>query len=128
MIWQLCYKRHLSNYSCKIHIYEYFLFNQEANTINNELQKRNTCFAVNKLLNTNKTRFILFSNRYYSLPGTVKINNIEIDRLYYSKFLGVIIDHRLNWKGHIDFIGKKVSITIIRKAKHFVNCDDLLTL
>ena len=60
----------------------------------------------------------------------MKINNIEIDRLYYTKFIGVVIDQKLNWKEHIDLNGKKVSksIAIIRKVKHFVNCDALLTL
>ena len=47
-----------------------------------------------------------------SLPSTIKINYIEIDKLYYTKFLGVIIDHKLNWKEHINLICKKVSRTI----------------
>ena len=55
------------------------------------------------------------------------INNIEIDRLYYTKFLGALIDHKLSWKEHIEFIGKEVSKTIatIRKAKRFANAGAL---
>ena len=49
---------------------------------------------------------MLFFNRENSLPNTVRINNIEIARLFYTKFLGVIIDHKQNWMEHIDFIGK----------------------
>ena len=58
------------------------------NIINNKLQKLYTWFAVSNLsLNTGKTHFMLFSNMENSLPCTVKICNIEIDRLYYTKFL-----------------------------------------
>ena len=77
--------------------YSHLDINFLLNTINNELQKLNTWFAVNKLtLSTNKTHFILVYNRENYLPCTVKISNIEIDRLYYTKFLRVVIDHKLN--------------------------------
>ena len=100
-------------------------------TINNEIQNLNTWFAVSVLqlsLNTNKTHFMLFSNRKNSLPSTVKIIKIEIYRLYYTQFLGVIIYQNLS--EHVNFFGKKVSknIAIVRKAKHFANGDALSTL
>ena len=55
------------------------------NTINYELQKLNAWFAVNKIsVNTNNALFMLFFNRENSLHCTVRINNIEIGRLYYT--------------------------------------------
>ena len=67
--------------------YSYQDINVPISTINNELQKRNTWFAVSKLsLNTNKIYFIIFSNREGSLFCTVKISSIDIDRLHYTNF------------------------------------------
>ena len=100
-------------------------------TINNELQKLNTWFAVNKSsLNTNKAHFKLFFKRKNSLSCVAKTNNIEIDRIFYTQFLRVMTDHKLCWKEYIAFIGRKVSktIVIIRKAKHFINSFTLLAL
>ena len=71
------------------------------NTINNELQK------VNKLSLIQIIHFILFSNREKSLPCTVRINNIENDRFNSTKFLGILIDHKIDWKEHIDLIIQK---------------------
>ena len=81
------------------------------NTMNKALQNVILCLQLinNKLsLNTNKTHFILFSTRENSLACKVNIPNIEFDRLYYTKFLGVIIDKKLYWKEHIGFIGKNI--------------------
>ena len=32
------------------------------------------------------------------------IKNAKIDMVYKTKFLGVLIDNKLNWKDHIDMI------------------------
>ena len=42
-----------------------------------------------------------------SLPCTVRINNIENDRFNSTKFLGILIDHKIDWKEHIDLIIQK---------------------
>ena len=78
-----------------------------------ELDKLNIWFAVNKLsLNVSKTNFILFGNRKYNGKVEIKINGINIERVYVTKFLGVLIDHQLNWKVHINHICNKVSRNI----------------
>ena len=70
-----------------------------------ELDKLNIWFAVNKLsLNVSKTNFIIFGNRKYKGEVEIKINDISIERVYSTKFLGVLIDHQLNWKEHINYI------------------------
>ena len=64
-----------------------------------ELDKLNIWFAVNKLsLNVSKTNFILFGNRKHNEDVDITINNVKIDRVYVTKFLGVFIDSNLNWK------------------------------
>ena len=96
-----------------------------------ELDKLNIWFAVNKLsLNVSKTNFILFGNRKYNGDVDIKINGINIERVYVTKFLGVLIDHKLNWKDHINHICNKVSrnIAIIYKASKVLNIKSLFSL
>ena len=96
-----------------------------------ELDKLNIWFAVNKLsLNVSKTNFILFGNRKYNGVVDIKINGINIERVYVTKFLGVLIDHKLNWKDHINHICNKVSrnIAIIYKASKVLNIKSLFSL
>ena len=100
-------------------------------SISQELDKLNIWFAVNKLsLNVNKTNFILFGNKKQTEGVHITINNVRIDRVYVTKFLGVMIDHKLNWKEHIDIINKKLSksIAIIHKASTILKTDSLYTL
>ena len=96
-----------------------------------ELDKLNNWFAVNKLsLNISKTNFIIFGNRKYKGDINIKINNFNIERVYVTKFLGVYIDHKLNWKKHIDVICSKISrsISIMYKASKILNTHSLLSL
>ena len=60
----------------------------------------------------------------------VNINNVNIERVFHTKFLGVLIDHQLNWKEHIDYICKKrsKSIAVIRKARVMLKFDALYML
>ena len=100
-------------------------------TISRELDKLNIWFAVNKLsLNVSKTNFILFGNKKQTGDVHITINNVKIDRVYVTKFLGVMIDHKLNWKEHIDVINNKISksIAIIYKASKILKTDSLYTL
>ncbi len=50
------------------------------------------------------------------------INGAVIDRVLNFQFLGLTLDHNLNWKGHINKISNKTSksIRIINKHKHFI--------
>ena len=100
-------------------------------TISIELDKVNIWFAVNKLsLNVSKTNFILFGNKKQRGDLHITINNVKIDRVYVTKFLGVMIDHNLSWKEHIDVINNKISksIAIIYKASKLLKTDSLYTL
>ena len=100
-------------------------------TVSMELDKLNVWFAVNKLsLNVSKTNFILFGNRKHNEDVNITINNVKIDRVYVTKFLGVLIDSNLNWKEHIDSINNKISksIAIIYRASKILNTDSLYTL
>ena len=45
-----------------------------------------------------------------------------LDKVKFTKFLGVIIDETLTWKCHIDCVSKTLSrnIGIMNKLKHFI--------
>ena len=80
--------------------------------INSELIKINEWLKANKLsLNTDKTNFMIFSSSTHNdvmTNANVKINNTDISRVYSTKFLGVIIDSKLNFAEHINMIKNKV--------------------
>ena len=80
------------------------------NTINTELHKITTWIHANKLsLNLKKTNYMLFSNSVTNLPGDISFDNVLINRVNSTKFLGLHIDESLNWKTHINNLCKLLS-------------------
>ena len=65
---------------------------------------------------------MLFSNSVSSLPGHIKINNVTINQVESTKFLGVYIDSKLTWKVHINCLCKLLSRNsgVMNKLKPFV--------
>ena len=92
--------------------------------VSNELDKLSEWFAVNKLsLNLSNTDFMLFTNCRREQNVNISINNCEIDMVYKTKFLGVVIDSKLNLKDHVAMVKSKLSksIAIMHKAKHLLD-------
>ena len=79
---------------------------------NRELAKISNWFQANKLLmNTAKTKFMLFNTERMQQPVidiNLKINDETIPRVNSTNFLGLIIDHKLNWDQHINHVSKKL--------------------
>ena len=83
---------------------------QISKLVTKELSKLKDWFAVNKLsLNVNKTNYMLFSNSKGTSDVEIKIDRATVNRVHSTKFLGVIIDEKLTWKGHIDLVKSKVA-------------------
>ena len=105
---------------------------QVVHLINEELQEIAFWLKVNKLsLNIKKTHFMLFTSNRKAKPDiSISIEGYPIDEVSYTKFLGVYIDNRLNWKKHISVISGKVSraIGIVVRARKLLNTDALKTL
>ena len=76
---------------------------------------------VSKLsLNVKNTQYMLFTNKRSYKPNIcVNINVHPIDEVQYTRFLGICIDNKFNWKKHIAYISRKVSrgIGIILKLR-----------
>ena len=102
-------------------------------SMNTALGKIVTWLQSNKLsLNVLKTHYMLFTlkkNKDIS-NLTLKLNGLNINRVEKTKFLGVIVDDKLNWNCHIEYIKKKVSKNagIICKARNYFERSTLTTL
>ncbi len=98
--------------------------------ISEELNKLHTWFDVNKLsLNVQKTNFIVFGRRQNNTDSlTIRGKNIE--QVYSTKFLGVIIDANLSWKPQISYIRNKLAkcTAIFYKSKDLINFEALMLL
>jgi len=94
--------------------------------INEELKKVSNWFKVNKLsVNATKTNFMLLGTYQKTNcvhDGNIILNDIKLERVKQTKFLGIQIDENLTWKNQIDNISKNISrgIGILYKLKHFV--------
>ena len=91
--------------------------------INQEIKIIYSWVKANKLsLNIDKTKFMLFTPKRFSRAMDVLlINGKRIMEVSETKFLGVIIDNKLNWKPHIRYVCTKVAkgIGIILKARKY---------
>jgi hypothetical protein len=103
-------------------------------TINGELPLIVKWLNNNKLsLNVSKTNYMIMTSRNKTHDNsnyTISINGCAIDRVHETTFLGIIIDDKLTWKSHIDFIESKVSksIGILLRARKLLYTECLLTL
>ena len=76
---------------------------------------------------------MLFSpknKRFDSESITISIDNNTIEKVDKTKFLGVIIDSKLQWKYHIQYISSKISksIGILMKARKVFCTNTLVSL
>lgn len=97
---------------------------------NAELKNINLWFQLNKLtLNVTKSNFIIFSctNKH---PEQISIGNIPLKEVTETKFLGVMIDSKMNWEAHIKHVCKKISpkIGLLHKIKHLLTPSLMLKL
>lgn len=82
---------------------------QLVNVIQSELVKYESWFKVNKLsLNVSKTNYMIFGNTNQSLSIDVILCGVPITKVEVTKFLGVYIDCKLNWKEHVKILCGKL--------------------
>ena len=106
--------------------------NDRHDEISHDLASISEWLKSNKLtLNIKKTHFIVFTRNGATKPHVnLCIDGHSIGEVRKTKFLGVIIDNRLNWKDHITYISGKFSkgSGIILKARKHLDKDALKTL
>ena len=100
-------------------------------TVSTELAKLSTWFNANKLsLNVSNTNFMVLSRKKINNTLTVSINGTNIERVYITRFLGVLIDHQLDWTDHIKMIKNKIAknVSVMNRVKHLLNSHALYSL
>ena len=99
--------------------------------INADLCKISDWLKANRLsLNIKKTHFMVFTNKNTPIDIKLSIDGTEIHSVEHTKFLGVLIDKKLNWNKHISYISGKVArgLGIIIKARKYLPKDAMLSL
>ena len=84
--------------------------------MNCELSKISEWLKVKQIITQcrQKTSYILFRPRQkpITVSDTITLDNIAVQQVEVTKFLGVLLDQHLSWKYHINHVTKKVSKTI----------------
>ena len=98
---------------------------------NQELVKIDSWFRANKLTaNINKASKFMVSyatrNCHYDLQ--IKMGQSNLERVKTMKYLGVILDDKLSWNSHIDYIRKKLASAsgMISKLKYYADVQTLI--
>ena len=79
--------------------------------VNTEIQKISRWLQINKLsLNIKKTNYIIFKSKHklINFKLNITIDNIEIEQVSFTKFLGVIINENLTWENHLKVVKNKI--------------------
>ena len=78
--------------------------------VNHELSKVMDWLIINKLsLNLKKTTYLTITNRKISHTFNIKIGNYTLTESSEVKYLGVVMDNRLSWKPHLQYVRNKVA-------------------
>ena len=98
--------------------------------LNEDLVNIEEWLRCNRLsLNVLKTNYMIFTTKNkLGHDVDIFVNNVRIERVYVTKFLGVQIDSKLNWKNHIEYTCKKLSkcVGIIAKARRKLHKSHIL--
>ena len=76
---------------------------------------------ANKLIiNLDKTELMLFTNKNRPEYISIDVRDHIIKEVTETKFLGVVIDNKLSWRAHINYISKKISksISLLKMLKY----------
>ena len=101
--------------------------------INSEFNNICDWLNANKLsLNVSKTHFMIWAPLAIMMNPLkpIVISGHDIDKVCNTKFLGIILDDRLNWKSHLQYIKNKTSraIGILKKRRPCINISIMLNL
>ena len=112
--------------ACLSYSHDSFMHIQDF--VNNELKKVETWMLANKLkLNVRKTNYMLVHRRQVSTNMSISMDGCQLERKDEVKYLGVLIDHKLCWKSHINYVKSKLSkcLWAICRIRSFANLDTL---
>jgi hypothetical protein len=74
--------------------------------------------------NVNKTKYIIFNpkNEKIPQPNLLLVRGAEIERVKYTKYLGLIIDDKINWSEHVSYIKTKIRpfLALLRRTTYLI--------
>ena len=108
-----------------------FIVNKDAGTLKKQIvaviNDMNKWFKANKLtINMSKTAYSIFSKQNTIVPTSLNSMHIDgntVNRVQAAKYLGIILDDKLNWGNHIEELNKKLTKTTqaFKIVKNFVD-------
>ena len=99
--------------------------------VNRELNKVFDWLNSNKLsLNLKKNTYLIITNRKINHTFNIKIGDYSLTQSSEVKYLGVILDEKLSWKPHLQFLRSKVAsgCWALNKIKQYVNMTSMKTV
>ena len=104
-----------------------------VSSLNIELQEIVVWLKANRLsLNIAKTHYIIFSSKRKNVTPShdIHIEGNSIVQVNSCKFLGVMIDGKLSWQNHIDYIKQKIAkVTgVLYRARSRLSTEHLIKL
>lgn len=106
--------------------------NELQNILNQELEHVANWIKSNKLtLNISKTNYMISHPTMTDTPNlNIKFDNLVINQVNETKFLGITIDKSLKWKSHIDSLKSKLCKVsgVIYRIRGLVNHDSVRQL
>jgi hypothetical protein len=109
-------------------------YHLSVGVINDELKLISDWFKANKMsLNVSKSNHVLFSSGRKLPPHSdepILIDNMNVPRVAFVKFLGVCIDQHVSWSEHITHVSAKIarSIGVITRIAALLPSKTLLSL
>ena len=91
-------------------------------------------FSCNKLtLNVDKTCFVIFKSSRWknvNIPDSIHFNNKTINRVTCVKYLGLLLDEKLDWKNHVNEVcnGLKRFFPTFYNIRSYVNLTHARTI
>jgi hypothetical protein len=85
---------------------------EAAKIMNEELQKVTRWLYINKLkLNVDKTKYMIITNKKNNSQDSIdiQIEDAKIQCVESIKYLGVMLDNKMNFKNNADYVCKKVA-------------------
>lgn len=88
------------------------------------------CYSNKLIINTEKTKYVMFHKRRKVENITLILNNSILERVASIKFLGLHVDENLTWTNHIDYVITKLNSTYyaIRNLRHIMDRKYLLNI
>ena len=86
----------------------------------NQLQEWESTWKME--FHPNKCNLLRITNKTKKIAGNYFIHNTLVQETESAKYLGIVIDNKLSWKHHYDYLNKKANNTLAFLRRHIHDC------